>query len=138
MSISTPPPASTARFVDALWDEYEPRLTTALDMLTDDRFDLDHWINVLVPFVGSLLVRDMWYGKRLADAHRRDNPEHWFEGREDFVFSNASMNVNRIAGRNRFISRLFVSDWWSAKRPKTFLPDPKIGGSVCRVVRTVW
>lgn len=100
-----------ARFVDALWDEYEPRLTKALDMLTEDRCDLDHWINVLVPFVGSLLVRDRWYGKRLADAHRRDNPEHWIEGLEDFVFSNANMNLNRIAGRNRFMGRLLVSDW---------------------------
>lgn len=100
-----------ARFVDALWDEYEPRLATALDMLTEDRCDLDHWINVLVPFVGSLLVRDRWYGKRLADAHRRDNPEHWFEDLEDFVFSNANMNLNRIAGRNRFMGRLLVSDW---------------------------
>src|SRR5690625_2828337 len=94
---STPPPASTARFVDALWDEYEPWLTTALDMLTDDRFDLDHGINVLVPFVGSLLVRDRWYGTRLADAHRRDNPEHWFAGRDAFVVSNARRDVTRIA-----------------------------------------
>lgn len=100
-----------ARFVDALWDEYEPRLPTALDMLSEDRCDLDHWINVLVPFVGSLLVRDRWYGERLGDAHRRDNPEQRFEGVDDFVFSDANMNLNRIAGRNRFMGRLLVSDW---------------------------
>jgi len=64
-----------------------------------------------VPFVGSLLVRDRWYGERLAHAHRRDNPEHWFKGLEDVVFSGANMNLNRIAGRNRFMGRLLVSDW---------------------------
>ncbi|MDN6528573.1 MAG: hypothetical protein L0K67_05775 [Brevibacterium sp.] len=30
------------RFVDALWDEYEPRLPTALEMLAEDRCDLAH------------------------------------------------------------------------------------------------
>jgi hypothetical protein len=30
----------------------------ALDLLAEDRGDLDHWISGLAPFVGSLLVRD--------------------------------------------------------------------------------
>lgn len=100
-----------ARFVDALWDEYESRLPAALDMLAEERCDLDHWINVLVPFVGSLLVRDRWYGERLANAHRRDGAEGRLQDLEEFAFDNTNMNLNRIVGRNRFIGRLLVSDW---------------------------
>jgi hypothetical protein len=100
-----------ARFVDALWDEYEPRLATALDMVIENRCDLEHWINVLVPFVGSLLVRDRWYGARLAEAHRRDDPEHWSDGLDELVFGDVNMNLNRIAGRNLLMGRLLVSDW---------------------------
>lgn len=100
------------RFVDALWDEYEPRLPAALDMLAGGRCDLDHWINVLVPFVGSLLIRDRWYQTRIADAHRHDNPEPWIDGLDDFAFSDHNINVNRIIGRNGAMGRLLVSDWF--------------------------
>lgn len=97
-----------AHFVDALWGEYEARLPTALDMLAEGTCDLDHWINVLVPFVASLLVRDRWYSERLANAHRRDNAEL---GLEDFILDDTNLNLNRIIGRNRFMGRLLVSEW---------------------------
>lgn len=99
------------RFVDALWDEYETRLPGALDRLAAGRCDLDNWINVLVPFVGSLLVRDRWYGERLANAHRRDGAELWPESLEDVALGTTNMNLNRVLGRNRFMGRLLVSDW---------------------------
>lgn len=99
------------KFVDALWDEYEDRLPAALDMLVEGSCDLDHWINVLVPFIGSLLVRDRWYALRLANAHRRDNADVGPECLDDFAFDKTNMNMNRIIGRNRFIGRLLVSDW---------------------------
>lgn len=97
-----------ARFVDALWADYEARLPTALDMLAEGKCDLDHWINVLVPFVASLLVRDRWYGERLANAHCRDGAA---DGIEDFVVDHTNLNLNRIIGRNGFMGRLLVSDW---------------------------
>ncbi|WP_082600032.1 DUF4238 domain-containing protein [Agromyces sp. Root81] len=98
-----------AGFVDALWKEYEPRLPTALDLLSEGRCDLDHWINVLVPFVASLLIRDRWYGERLANAHQwKDHEEGWLK---DAVFSESNLNLNRIVQRNGIMGRLLVSRW---------------------------
>ncbi|MGL4340454.1 MAG: hypothetical protein ACRCSP_08560, partial [Rhodoglobus sp.] len=97
------------RFVDALWDDYEPRLPRALDLLSEDRCDLDHWINVLVPFVASLLVRDRFYGERLTHAHQGEINEK--SPLDAIAFGDSNINLNRILHRNGIMGRLMVSRW---------------------------
>ncbi len=100
------------RFVDDLWDEFEPRLSAVLDDLIAGRLALVDWLEVLVPFVASLTVRDRFYGARLVDAWRNDARVSV----EDAAFieiaaDKSNLNHNRIIGRNYAMGKLLASDW---------------------------
>ncbi|WP_433674792.1 DUF4238 domain-containing protein [Microbacterium gorillae] len=103
---------SGERFVDDLWDEYEPRLSTALDNLIGGTLPLVEWLEVVVPFVASLTVRDRFYGERLVNAWQNDAST----SDEDSLLielaaDKSTVNQNRIMGRNRAMGKLLVSGW---------------------------
>lgn len=97
--------------VDREWKRYEARLPAVLDALLAREMTGEEWIDILVPYVASLFVRDRTFAERVAWRVANGlTPTVGIEG-DGLQLSRSNVNINRLVERENFYAKVLTSEW---------------------------
>ncbi|MEU6855699.1 DUF4238 domain-containing protein [Rothia kristinae] len=104
------------RFVDDKWDSYEPQIARAIKEAEEGKLNYKIWIEVFVPLVAGMLVRDKYVGEQL-----RQRPEFSLLVSSDDPDDFSRRNNLRLLLFDEFKGRLLCARWTLMRGKGTFI-----------------